>query len=129
MLFKYALFSLAAFAAAPVLAQQPARAAAAAEATESADVVGDLIDRARASAEQKVGEPRVGLTVRAATGAPVGEVAAVTDDGVVLRMQVKDRPALKLLAREHLEVKGDAGVTDLTVSELQRLPDVAQAAE
>ena len=127
MLFKYALFSLAAFAATPSLAQQPTRAAAAAEAADSTDVVGDLIEEARSSEAES--DPRVGLTVRAATGAPVGQVAGVTDDGVLLRIQVRDRPTLKLIARRHLELKGDGAVTDLTLRELQRLPDVAQAAE
>jgi hypothetical protein len=42
---------------------------------------------------------------------------------------VRDRPTLKLIARKHLELKGDGAVTDLTLRELQRLPDVAQAAE
>jgi hypothetical protein len=127
MLFRYAIFSLAAFAATPALSQQPARAAAAAEAADTADVVGDLIEKV--SSEESAAEPRVGVTVRAATGAPVGQVAGVTEDGVVLRLQVKDRPALKLIAREHLELKGEGAVTDLTLSELQRLPDVALAAE
>jgi hypothetical protein len=127
MLFRYAIFSLAAFAATPSLAQQPAGAAAAAEAADTADMVGDLIEKARG--KENAAEPRVGVTVRAATGAPVGQVAGVTEDGVVLRLQVKDRPALKLIAREHLELKGEGAVTDLTLSELQRLPDVALAAE
>ena len=99
------------------------------------DPVGDLLVRveARADAESAAeaagdedtpAEPqaRAGLRVRAASGSPVGEVAKVTDAGVVLRIEVEDRPVLKLIEAGRLEVRDQEAVTDLTVAELENLP-------
>jgi hypothetical protein len=92
-----------------------AQVEAGAEAADAADRAGD--DDAPVEARA-----RAGLRVRAASGSPVGEVAKVTDAGVVLRIDVKDRPVLKLIEAERLEVRDQEAVTDLTVAELEGLP-------
>lgn len=79
--------------------------------------------------EEPASAPQVGQTVRALTGAPVGEVAAVSEQGVVVKMQVAGKPALKQLAHADVEVKGDAVVSDLTLDELRALPNVQAQAE
>ena len=122
------LFVLAVLAAGPVLAQPPQPGGASTSAAEDSDVIGELIaevthDDAAAAEAEPAASLRPGLTLRAATGAPVGQVAAVTEAGIVLQLQVDDRTVRKLVAPGRLALKDDAAVTDLTVRELHGLPD------
>ena len=103
---------------APAAAKAPAPAAPA----PPAAATGQQPQTAEELSDRVPELPRAGLRVRAATG-PVGDVAAVRGGRVVLRLQADGKPAMKLIDAARLEIRGDEAVTDLTLRELQALPD------